>query len=148
MEKELFDLLYGAAKSTYDSYLYNVWTTMALAVGSIGWLLTSDSARQFLGTQRAAQYISMLCVALILAIHCFVLFDTQEKSQHIHLLLKMDEYIMKYDVPKEYYSQYLIPLRWPVTSSILNGSLFSLLILFIWLTPNFIVKKAEEDTGG
>jgi hypothetical protein len=148
MEKELFDLLYGAAKSTYDSYLYNVWTTMALAVGSIGWLLTSDSARYFLGTQRTAQYISMLCVALILVIHCIVLFDTQNKSQQIHSLLELDGYVTKNAVFEAYYSQYLIPLRWPITSSILNGSLFSLLILFIWLTPNFIVKKAEEDTEG
>jgi len=144
MEKDLFDLLYGAAKSNYDTYLYNVWTTMALAVGSIGWLLTSGSARHFLGTQRIAQYISILCVGLILVIHCLVLFDAQDKSQNIHALLQKSDYVEMNSVPPEYYSQYSIPLRWPVTSAILNGSLLLLLILFIWLTPRLIEEKERE----
>ena len=137
MEKELFELLHEASKSNYSEYLYNVWSTMALTVGAIGWLLTSDSARGFLGRNREARYVSMLFVTTIAMIHFLVLFHTQQQSQEILSLLMDDRYVVSNEIPEAYFNQYFIPWIWPVTSSVLNGLLFSLLIFFIYKTPKF-----------
>jgi len=144
MEKELFDLIYDSANATYDSYLYNVWTTLAIAVASIGWLLTSNSARQFLGTQRKARNLSITFLILIAVIHLVVLYATQIKSLRIHDLLMKDAYVNKSEVAFEYFNQYLIPWYFPLFSFVLTGTMFLLLIVFITKTPRFVEKKESN----
>ncbi|MCW8930084.1 MAG: hypothetical protein OQL19_07610 [Gammaproteobacteria bacterium] len=143
LDKELFDLLYEASKSIYSAYVYNVWTTTALLVASIGWFLTSDHARIFLGQQGLVRKISIASLSLLALFHSLILFITQYKSQSINLLLESAAYVKDNHIPQHYYSQYLVPNSWPYASSFLNFILFYLLIYFILSTPKFINNNMD-----
>jgi hypothetical protein len=68
-EKERFVKLYDVIAEGFRSYTQNVVWTAGLLVGSIGWFLQSDSARNFVHVNPTARIGAAVVVVLVAALH-------------------------------------------------------------------------------
>ena len=50
--KEIFDLLLNSLKDNKTVHLNIIWSTMGLQLGAIGWLVTSENAREYLAMNK------------------------------------------------------------------------------------------------
>ena len=117
-------------KSTSDLYYSTVWSTIGAFLISIGWVLTSDKARDYLAHGIKAKSFAIITIVLIELIHLIFLFKIQAKSEKIMNLI--NGIINNSEVSQ----LYLIPKSYPFGSGLTTFGLALALITFIILLKN------------
>ena len=123
-------ILVGALKDNHNTYLNNVWSTMGFLMLAIGWVVTSDKARNYWRSSNVARNVSLSAALIIMIFHITILYDIAYESEKLQALSQ--------NLPVGA-SYYIITERMVLGSSIVNGSFFVLLWGLILLqTPKLL----------
>jgi hypothetical protein len=143
---ELRDLI-SLQSAIVADYLHNVWTTFGMYILAMGWIITSDTSRNFLLTNQAARVAVVIAAALILLIEIGILFFLQHRSESLYRYIQTTKEWMTYG-PSESDGQQIdsqasklivletrrITILFPIISSIIAAILcFSFITMIVHL---------------
>jgi hypothetical protein len=122
-----FQLLYDAFRNNHDTYVRGVWSTITAVLVAIGWLLTSETTREFLRKSDPSRRLALFGIMVAGIIHLLVLAQVWDVSARLTTLLASDPYVVQQRLAPEYYRQFTVPTRYVVVSGLLDGTLFVVL---------------------
>ncbi|TQV77220.1 hypothetical protein FLL45_04545 [Aliikangiella marina] len=129
-------ILIDALKDNHKTYINNVWSTMGFLMLAIGWVVTSDKARNYWQNSHLVRNISLLAVLTIMIFHITILYDISRESGRLMSLFGEEHELVGL-------SYYNVNARMVLGSAMVNGSFFLLLWALITLQiPN---AKSLED---
>ena len=130
-----FSLLYQQLVDIRNNYDGNAMNVAAFILLAIGWLMTSDTGRDYLVANRKFNTFSLFVVCLIAVVHSAECFEFQNRS-----LAKIVQLNGVNHVDRAYYTDYLINLRSIATVLLTNLSLMSVLFMML-----FSLRKRKVD---
>jgi hypothetical protein len=144
---ELQDLI-NLQSAILDRYNHNIWTTYALYVGAIGWILTSDKSRGFLLSNPRVRDWVVVAAGLTVALEIGVLFYLWLRSKCLYDYiqtcclseLRGDE-VSKLSVLKIH----RITILFPIISSIVAATLC---VIFITMVRHIKSEGTVEQPAG
>ncbi|BBO85789.1 hypothetical protein DSCO28_63550 [Desulfosarcina ovata subsp. sediminis] len=136
-----FDIVLASLQSIYTNYLSNFWTALGSALIVIGWLLTSEKARNYLASDRFAKF-AVLFVLFVCAVgHIRIAFLFYNASQEKMRLLGN----LGNALSPVYYNNYGIMLDRLIINIVIIFVLLLLAATLVWrLKP---VDKSQETTA-
>ena len=122
-KKEKFDLGIGMLKGYYDGLETRAERTAVLLVGVVGWLITSQTARESLAKNR------LLFLSAVLSLTVFLLMSWANISHFLKRFREIQSEVedLKYVDPK-YFARYRMP-----------KSIHAIPILYIYMMPILIL---------
>lgn len=124
MEEYLIKETIEAMKIHLDEYLNTVWKTFAALMLSIGWLITSEDAREVILKDIFIQRTATILVIFMAISHLATLIDLYKKSAKAKKSLGTNLEGLLLSVV----NTYSIPKVYPLASFIINGLLYLFLI--------------------
>ena len=121
-----FRLAYDALMETFKAYVSIVVQTAGFILLAIGWVLTSDKARSYLGANHLARRIALGAIVVIAAIHLGVSWGYYKLSEKFVVLLDNLNY-----VEHVFYERYEITMAILWMNGLLNLVLFALLFTLV-----------------
>ncbi|MFA0811838.1 hypothetical protein [Microbulbifer epialgicus] len=79
----VFQLLFKALENNKSIHLNIVWATIGLQVAAIGWLISSEQARNFISHAKRLKVASLSTILIIAFAHYFMIFDTVTTSSEV-----------------------------------------------------------------
>ena len=120
MEDYLVKETIEAMKIHLAEYLNTVWKTFAALMVSIGWFISSDSARNFVSANFHIQIAALLIVFFMALLHLGTLLDLYKKSLNAKSNLGSELEPLLLSVV----DSYSIPMTYPLASFFINGLLY------------------------
>lgn len=135
--KEKADIAYKILLDSYNKYLDNVFKTAGLFLLALGWIVTSDKARQFLQENRHVR-IAVFFIAMILAmVHASSLYgDSVETNNQLKLLNEINY------IPSAYFERYRI-----TTAKLVGSLLISFLGFAAMLVSIYSLGDKSKDSA-
>jgi hypothetical protein len=115
-----------------DIHLNIVWTSNALLLGAIGWLITSKEARDFIGSNKYVWLSSQITLVLMFFFHVVFLGCTFHYSEELYKLICETEKLEL--VIKNNVFFYRIPLKVFILRIFVTSVFFLFLYLIIFKT--------------
>ncbi len=84
--------LIALQKSIYDGYVNMARNVLGMYIIAIGWIVTSDNAREFLGQHGMIKISCSIVVLLILAIQLTILTMTMLQSDNLYLSIDRSKF--------------------------------------------------------
>ena len=104
--KDKADIAYKILVDSYNKYLDDVFKTVGLLLLTLGWILTSDKARQFLQENTNVRRALLVIVIIMAAVHARSLYgDYDETNKQLALLEQLNYF------PSDYFERYRITLE-------------------------------------
>ncbi len=128
---EAFQFLYEILKNLHKSYVQDVMNTLAFVLLAIGWVVTSEKSRSFLGRSNLIRFGSMTVVGIIALIHSFICIAGYFVSASKFTQLTGLNYISV-----DYFNMYKLHGWLVFLNLVMNNSVFGLLMLLIFKTKN------------
>ena len=129
MTDDLFAFLLDASKQHFQNFLSNVWGTVGALMVGIGWILTSEQARIFLGKNPMERWLCTLVVVAFWVVHIVVIVWHKRKMSQVIALIREGELT---NVEEKYYDFYRLPYSWFWIIAGMNSLLFSALLFLIF----------------
>lgn len=125
---EKFNLLHTLLIDILKTYSDNTMKTLASVIIALGWIVTSDKAREFLASEDAIfyYYLSLISILFISIIHVGASNRFYKWSQKTVEMLSR----LNFAEP-EYYEDYMITKPLLIGNLIMNLSLFTILFTMI-----------------
>lgn len=123
--------------SLYQDYLNDVYKIIAFLLLTVGWLLTSENARNFLRTNTVAFRSALAAIPVIATVHVIIAVGMYRDS-----LRAVDRLVQLDYMPMEYYADQRITPMLLVTNLALHLALFAVLFLFV-----YTLRKAKSADG-
>jgi len=120
-----------ATKQNFQNFLHNVWTALGSTMVAIGWLLTSDVARDHIANQASLKPIITLIIGAFIVVHIGVLIWHKLKSDHLAEMLMKNCFVRSHNIEADLIDIYRIPLASVVVTCVMNSSLLIFLIFLI-----------------
>ena len=141
MELETIKILIEAAKNLKAAYSHDVWSTLGAYVIAIGWLLTSQDAREYLSQKAYAIPAVMALACATFGLHWLNLIDKWLSAKAlageiaaICPTLQLNSEPLnstQLTLCAQLSKLYLIPMEWPIFSTLLNGLVLTILLIFL-----------------
>jgi hypothetical protein len=117
-----------ALKIHLAEYRNTVWKTLAALRVSIGWLMSSNSARDFLSGNSTIRIGAIIIISIMAIMHCSTLFELYKISKTTRLSISDENNPLLLSIIKSY----SIPIYYPYASFSINGLLFLCLLVLIY----------------
>jgi hypothetical protein len=125
--KEKADVAYKILVDSYNKYLDDVFKTAGLVLLTLGWVLTSDKARQFLQENRNVRKAVLVIVIIMAIVHAASLYgDYRETNRQLDLLNKINY------MPSDYFERYRITFEKIAGSLIISFLGYAALFISIY----------------
>ena len=132
MNNELFSILIDAAKNNYQSFMHNVWTALGSAMVAIGWILTSEAAREFICNHSPLKWILIGIISVFIIVHVAVIRWHKRKSEQLLHMLSSMEFVKSNKIEQGHLEIYCIPKYWIYVTSLMNTALLLVLMYLIF----------------
>lgn len=104
-DKERFELLYARLKGIHDTFIDVVFKATGAFLLVTGWIVTSDTARNYLKSDSISRWLGILGLLVVYAVlYAIAAYRTAQSSQRISKQLDEVAYM-----PHEYYSDLIVP---------------------------------------
>lgn len=107
-KRERFDLCLGMLKAYYDALEGRLEKSLVLLVGVIGWMVTSDTARENLSGSPELFWASVLTLTVVIVLYCASMVHWIKRFRGVQASVDQLHY-----VEHEYYTRYRFP-RWAI----------------------------------
>ena len=125
-------MLIDAAKQNLQSFMHNVWTALGSVMVAIGWILTSEAARDFILNHSPLKSILICIIFTFIIVHVAVIFWHKRKSEQLlHMLINI-EFVKSNKIEQSYLEIYCIPKSWIYVTALMNGALLLVSIYLIF----------------
>ena len=124
---EKFKLAHESFVGTFKAYTANVIQTAGFILLTLGWFITSDKARAFIGSRRVMRRLALAAVALVLLIHLLVSWGYRLLAERQFERLAALKF-----VEESFFEDSRITVVIFVVNAALNCALFGVLFLVIW----------------
>ena len=134
------ELIISLLSKNYDTHMNIVWATIALLLASIGWIITSSEARNYLTSYKFSKTVSLVVIVAIAVIHYSILWESMETSKILTaelLNVACNAGDIKNIKDKGVFIYLILPLMFYARSAVT-------LILFGFL--GFLVMKSGKNT--
>ncbi len=138
---EAFQFLFEILKDLNKSYFHNVMNTLAFVLLAIGWVVTSEKSRSFLGSSNLIRFGSMAVVGLIALIHSFICIAGYFVSASKFTQLTALNY-----VEVNYFNMYKLNGWHVLLNLVMNLSVFGLLMLLIFKTKEKASDRHDDSS--
>ena len=128
-QKNVPTLVIDALKHNHATYLANVWATMGFLILAIGWIISSEKAREFFSNSNSSRRVCLNSIAILMVFHSIILFDMVYESERV---------LSNIDIPGAQY--FVISMNHAISSVIVDGVFFVLL----W---TLIEQQAPKDNN-
>ena len=126
--KEKFDMLFGLLKDYFNQMVDNSFRHATVEALILGWLITSESARNFLHNNPVVSWFACGWILLYAAFHSTWIWKNYLRSRIAYMQLRKLGYM-----PSEYFGPRRIPLLMPISFVVLHWGvaiLISSIIVF------------------
>lgn len=138
---ETFRFLFEILKDLNKSYFQNVMSTLGFVLLAIGWVVTSEKSRSFLGSSKSIRFSSVAVVGIISMIHSILSIGAYFLSAS-----KFTQLVNLNYVDLNYFNMYKLN-GWHVSLNLLmNLSVFGLLMLLIFKTKDEKRDKSNNTS--
>ena len=139
-EQDAFVLLFDILKDLNKSYVENVMATLGFVLLAMGWIVTSDKAREFIGGNKNVRGAAIFLIVAIAIIHSAISI----------VLLKIShnqfEQIVDLNYTKfEYFSVYKLSIAHVALNLVMNIGAFTLLGWLVVSTRHGKEGRKEEN---
>ena len=125
--KDKFELAYKSLKDKHDGYIQEVMKTTAFILLAIGWILTSDKSRVFIGGNVSAYYSLLFAILIMALIYTYAQYGSfYFTNERIKLLNELNY------VDATYYDQYRIKVLQFIENIMQNLVLLTVLFIMIF----------------
>jgi hypothetical protein len=128
---EAFKFLFEILKDLNKSYVNNVMNTLAFALLAIGWVVTSEKSRSFLGSFNLIRFGSMAVVGIIALIHSVICI-----AGYFISASKLTQLTALNYAEVNYFNIYNLNGWHVLLNLVMNLSVFGLLMLLIFKTKD------------
>lgn len=134
-----------ALDANHDVYLRNVWTTLGFLFVIIGWLITSESARQYIGKSRRLRYFGVSFMIFAALCHAYFIYYLHNCSAELVRLLERNSYAQAVHLEPIGYRSLELPLGLVSLSLALDETVFLLLVYLIFTVPENVAQADPDD---
>jgi len=104
--KETFELLLNSLKDNKTVHLNIIWSTMGLQLAAIGWLVTSENAREYLAMNKKIIRFLLLAVVFLFFAHILMIIDTFTASERLAKAITENAFYTKFINNQETFKLY------------------------------------------
>jgi|SRR5690349_4001569 len=126
-----FAELRDALRVNFEIHVRNVWTTLGFLFVGIGWIITSEAARQFLAQSPMLRRLVVSFVAFAGFCHAYMVLHQYSKSSEMLVLIKENEYAKAAHLNEVSYLSFSLSPDFMILSLLLDEALFLLLASLI-----------------
>ena len=138
---EVFQFVFSTYQDLNKSYFRNVMSTLGFVLLSIGWIITSDKSRVFLGRSNQIRRSSIGGVAVIALIHPVICVGAYFVSAEQYAQLEEIKYV---DVT--YFEIYTLNALHVALNLVMHLSVFGLLMLLIARTKDTCADRTGSSS--
>jgi len=141
---EAFNLIIKLLEKNYDTHLNIIWATIGLLLATIGWILTSKEAKEYISQDTFVKKITMFSITFMALFHYFLLFKTQFTSNTLIEKLKflLSDTSEKLIFDGNHIFIYEITISDLIIRSLVTLTLFIVLIILVYRCT---AQKAYSD---
>ena len=145
IDPAIFNLLLQALKKNKEIHLNIVWGTLAFQVAAIGWLITSEQARDLFGSKNTLRIVGTIAVVMLALAHYGMLYDTYDQSEKLVDAMESNEYFQKVLLNERLtFSSFQIDQIKPIVRGIFTLVLFGVLIFTFWYCKRLVGTKKNQ----
>lgn len=127
-----FQFLYDSLVETHKGYAAYIMSTTSAILLIIGWMMTSGTAREFIGSHTAIKTSMIIAIVLFLGLEWYLASNMQKRSAVLTTEIQsVVANIKERPINANYYSGFVVSSRAPVLFTLAHAVLYGVLVVLI-----------------